>query len=922
VSVVQLDFYDREDLNGTPLLSIDDEDAFLEGFEMRVSLRDLGSGLITLSRQGVSADDNPSFLFDVARAESFVRVLVPSISTDYLFGFFLDNRKTQVLSTEESAGMDIIIGGSGPLYYLSRAILWNEKFSGTAATVDEETGLWTFPDNSNWNAGKVFETLLAEDSNNTLATFLPDLTLGFDETNDSDGNAWTDLFDGGLELEIGTHYLQALRIMQEQADDLDAVMHLGAPGSPLMRLDMYNRLGRDLTGSTMGAGVVLFKAGINSDPLSGNILTGLEASGQSTLKPSHVLVRGADGVYSQVDRSLWSAGDFTKAVAVDYQETSGETSLFRYGRRIMADWDLREDAQQLEIHPGFDPTNGLYMPGPDGSSGHFWIGDDITLKTGGEVVHSVLDYHYTTERVTGIRMVLDEAVDGSTDAKAALSWHIVPELNEVYGLTGGDLNRGVASRHNHPPNPALCRPGTPATVPTISDTADGQDDDGNQDIAVTVGSGLDRALYVLVQVDALPTVTWYPGYINAGTPGAGTALSLVDSQIITGSVTLYVFRLTDPATSTAGTSAVRIAKGAGVRAIAGVWSLAGVDQTTPETAIGKNTGTGSTSSVTVTPGDGDLIIDVAGWSETNATVTVPTEAGDQTYRFAHSIDRTFGLPDYAMGGSDGSDPTPAWDFANSHPWGAVAVAVKTANPGTPGDTPQDIAATASVGTSIRASRCDHVHAHGNITTGGPYHMAEDVTAADAGGYFTGTTVEAQLQELGAASGGAVSTVVAHGAMGATETFDFTDGTDHEGTQDANLTVTLSGATTGEAAWMTLKLTQDGTGGRTLTLPASVVTKSDVESGWDTTASAVNILSLFSYDGGTSWYGFLAGGTSATALDDLTDVTITSPATAQRLRYNGSAWVNSSLVWRPVTTYDGTNWLPAVDGDGNAIISEA
>lgn len=61
---------------------------------------------------------------------------------------------------------------------------------------------------------------------------------------------------------------------------------------------------------------------------------------------------------------------------------------------------------------------------------------------------------------------------------------------------------------------------------------------------------------------------------------------------------------------------------------------------------------------------------------------------------------------------------------------------------------------------------DHVHAHGNITTGGPYHMAEDVTIADAGTYFTGTQVEAALQELGAAVG----------AAGAPTTADYLVGT--------------------------------------------------------------------------------------------------------------------------------------------------
>jgi len=60
---------------------------------------------------------------------------------------------------------------------------------------------------------------------------------------------------------------------------------------------------------------------------------------------------------------------------------------------------------------------------------------------------------------------------------------------------------------------------------------------------------------------------------------------------------------------------------------------------------------------------------------------------------------------------------------------------------------------------------------------------------------------------------------------------------------------------------------------------------------------------------------------ATALDDLSDVTITSPATADRLRYNGSAWVNSALIWRPVMAFDGTNWYVVVAGDGTAVVAE-
>jgi hypothetical protein len=49
--------------------------------------------------------------------------------------------------------------------------------------------------------------------------------------------------------------------------------------------------------------------------------------------------------------------------------------------------------------------------------------------------------------------------------------------------------------------------------------------------------------------------------------------------------------------------------------------------------------------------------------------------------------------------------------------------------------------------------------------------------------------------------------------------------------------------------------------------------------------------------------------------------ITSPAVADRLRWNGTAWVNSGLAWVPMTVWDGSNWVLLVDGSGNAIMAE-
>jgi len=66
------------------------------------------------------------------------------------------------------------------------------------------------------------------------------------------------------------------------------------------------------------------------------------------------------------------------------------------------------------------------------------------------------------------------------------------------------------------------------------------------------------------------------------------------------------------------------------------------------------------------------------------------------------------------------------------------------------------------------------------------------------------------------------------------------------------------------------------------------------------------------------------GVGSASLDDLSDVTITTPAAADRLRYDGTVWRNSALIWRPLTAFDPTtgNYLPLVDPSGNQIMAEA
>ncbi len=103
------------------------------------------------------------------------------------------------------------------------------------------------------------------------------------------------------------------------------------------------------------------------------------------------------------------------------------------------------------------------------------------------------------------------------------------------------------------------------------------------------------------------------------------------------------------------------------------------------------------------------------------------------------------------------------------------------------------------------------------------------------------------------------TVKAHGNTGTTETVDLEDGNVHTATLDNNCTLTFSNPpASGTAGSFTLILTQDGTGSRTVTWPASVDWAGATAPTLSTGASDVDVLTFLTTDGGTTWLGFLAG----------------------------------------------------------------
>jgi len=97
------------------------------------------------------------------------------------------------------------------------------------------------------------------------------------------------------------------------------------------------------------------------------------------------------------------------------------------------------------------------------------------------------------------------------------------------------------------------------------------------------------------------------------------------------------------------------------------------------------------------------------------------------------------------------------------------------------------------------------------------------------------------------------------ASSTTITIDLVDGNHVFTTLAHNTTLTLSNPSpTGNRCFVTWEITQDGTGSRLVTWPASVKWNAGSAPTLTTTAGGVDIITLTTRDAGTTWYGGIFG----------------------------------------------------------------
>jgi hypothetical protein len=540
------------------------------------------------------------------------------------------------------------------------------------------------------------------------ATAIPDLVMGFDQFEDSDGNAWT-AKSGEFTAAIGENVLSVVqRLMQAGLYvEMDPVTFE-------LRAWENNDHRRDRTGGAWGANVVRFQAPTDGTVATGNMLNDSEREINSHLKRSLVWAGGQDAYAIATGTSdiPWEGFENSDATEIDALEQLAETQLT--AREEAA------DAGSVRMKLGTTPLSGRYRPWEE-----VRLDDLVTLDTGS----GVWDYTEDTYPVAGLRIELQKSG----------AWWAWAELGASQpNLSDRRFQVAPVGPHSHPPNPELCRIGVEAEASRLyitGNVATSRSEDPDWDFLS----------------DPVPTFsmsTTPSGLADGSSTWDAVNQAAATFGLLQGTITLSNAGLL--ATIQSGgpiriQNRIGIRHGIGINEAAQIQYLEGsVRVYRPGTATFIGTALAIGDATGTVPAMQDTAGTIANRSMVGTLTAVPGAVATDELVIElgtkHAGPFTGGTGGRLYWNDVEASDLPEDDSTTTElrSWIEIGGGALIG-----GDLPLDTVhqGAEATGTSIRAARCDHQHAHGLLSADGlHYHDADHIEGIDDGGEVPTTDV--------------------------------------------------------------------------------------------------------------------------------------------------------------------------------------
>jgi hypothetical protein len=354
-----------------------------------------------------------------------------------VFGFFVEEGLDVIVSRDEEGGEAFKRGGRGALIYLERAIVDHIQRTANAFSIDADKMNLVWTDKK---VGRVLHDLIDE-AHARSPDPLPDLTIDFTDSVDSNGDPW-DTIDDEFNIPIGLDLLAAIEPLKGQG--LSVVM------TPDLMLHAYQDWSPPSSGVTFEKGINIREAAdreVHATTAKSRMLVqGTRKSGATIYKTStDPTVEAEEGVFEGFFR-------YNRNATVARLEKAGQ-------RRLRALKRLHDGATTVGVTVGDGSAGvrgtaeGHYVPFTDYSPG-----ETVTLEVPGE-------YEGLVKMLGGI--VLEDTEAGEYDPSIQFD---VPDYNPGVGELqpgGGGPSGGPEFGGDQPPGV----PGGATTPAPTSTTA-------------------------------------------------------------------------------------------------------------------------------------------------------------------------------------------------------------------------------------------------------------------------------------------------------------------------------------------------------------------------------------------------------------------------------------------------------------------